>query len=79
MRYVRLEGRFKVAYAYPFNLFNHFKFLITDKLNFPFFICNSIEYSIETYKRKIVALPLHESVFYLDYLKDLDNQIKPYV
>lgn len=75
IRYVTLEGRFRVSYVYHFNLFNHFKFPVTDKLNFPFFICNCIEYSIKIFRRNIVALHLHEFLFYLVYLKYLNKKI----
>lgn len=65
MRYVTLEGRFKIDFAYHFNLLNHFEFLATNRINFPFFICNSIEYSIERLRYNIIALTLHESVILL--------------
>lgn len=75
MRYITLKGRFKVIYTYYFNLLNCFKFLVSNKLNFSFFICNSIRYSIERLRIDIVAFPLHESIIFLLYLKALDKQI----
>lgn len=75
MRYITLEGRFRVAYAYHFNLLNHFKFPLADQLNFPFFICHSIEYSIVRFRRNIISLPLHESIMYLIYINTLERWI----
>lgn len=75
MRYVTLEGRFRVMYTYHFNFLNHFKFPYTSRFNFPLFIYNSIDFSIERFRQNIIMLPLYDFVILFVYLKALDRQI----
>lgn len=66
IKYIMLEGRYKVLIASYFFLLNHFIFLEIDKfVNFPFFVFNSLAISIEKFKQEQAPLPLHGVVIKL--------------
>lgn len=67
IKYITLEGRYKVLLASHFYLLNHFTFLETNRVKFPFFIFNSMLLSINKVKRNRALIPLHAYVIKLVY------------
>jgi len=59
IKYVMLEGRYKILLASHFFMLNHFIFLDIEKINFPFFIFNFLVISVEKFKQEQSPMPLH--------------------
>jgi len=65
IKYMTLEGRYKALIASHLFLLNHFIFPEMDKVNFPFFIFDSMIISVEKVKHERAPLPLHGVVIKL--------------
>lgn len=76
IKYAILEGRYIILHASYFFLLNHFIFLNTDKVNFPYFIFNSMVILVNKVKQNRVLVPLHESIIKLVYEEVVANKPK---
>lgn len=65
IKYVTLEGRYEILLTSHILLLNHFISLEKDKVNFPFFIFNSLTIFIEKVKQERTLLSLHGDVIKL--------------
>lgn len=76
IKYVTLEGIYKILLASHFFMLNHFIFLKIDNVNFPFFIFNSLSLLIEKVKRNRALGPLHGVVIKLVYNRSISLSLK---
>lgn len=74
IKYVTLEGCYKVFMDSHFYLLNHIIFLDTNKVNFPFFIFNSLALSINKVKKNKVVVPLHYSIIKFIHEREIISQ-----
>lgn len=73
IKYITLEGRFKIVISYNFSLFNHFIFSYSTKVNFPFFILNILAILVDKFKRNRSQVPLHDIIIKLVHDQALLN------
>ena len=62
IKYITLEGRYILLQDSYFFLLNHFFFSNTDRVNFPYFIFNSLTISISKVQQNRARVPLHELI-----------------
>jgi len=72
IKYVMFKGRYKVLLESHLYLLYHFIFPDTDKVNFPFFIFNSLAILVEKVKQERAPLPLHGAIIKLVLDKAMD-------
>lgn len=73
IRYITPKGRYNKLYAHHFSLINHFCFLEIDRVNFSFFILNSMSISIRKFMETLTPWPIHGGVITLVYEIPLKN------
>ena len=67
IKYIMLEGRYRIFQASHFFLLNHFIFSNIDRVNFPYFIFNFMAILVSKIKQNGAWVPLHELIIKLVY------------